>query len=473
MTIQSRIDYSAKDYLGFREFLMGVKREVLPKWTSESPNDLGVALIELFSYMGDILSYYGDRAAGEAFLSTATQRRSVLALAAQLDYTPVGNSAATGTVQFTATADTVVPEGTQIQTAADTASSDDVVIYETDEDLTVAGGTTAQVSVTEGVTVTREEIGTSSGEPLQEFALLQYPVISGTVRIFVDEGGGVGQWTGYAHLIDAGNQTQAYELRTDERDAVVVLFGDDVNGRIPAIGATIYASYRVGGGERGNQETGRVNRLVSPVTYISAVTNPFPMTGGAEAESLSSIRTNAPKSLTALTRAVSLSDYANISLQISGVSKTQAVNTGTDVTVYAAPSGGGVMAASVRGRLEAHLDRAKMINHTVTVTNPTYVPVDVTVDVTVLETHSAEAVESRVAHALTEALVFDNVDIAESIRIGRIHLAIQNVEGVDYGRISLLSRDGAVQADDVVIGDGEIAQPGTITVNVTGGITVL
>jgi hypothetical protein len=71
------IDYLAKDYSSFRQALLDFIPTRLPAWTERSEADLGMMLLELFAYTGDNLSYMQDRVANEAYLATATQRRSV------------------------------------------------------------------------------------------------------------------------------------------------------------------------------------------------------------------------------------------------------------------------------------------------------------------------------------------------------------------------------------------------------------
>src|SRR4051812_44587271 len=77
---QPVIDYVTKDYDGFRQAMLSQIPLLLPNWKSRGESDFGVVLIELFAYVADILSYYQDRIANEAYLSTATQRRSVTEL---------------------------------------------------------------------------------------------------------------------------------------------------------------------------------------------------------------------------------------------------------------------------------------------------------------------------------------------------------------------------------------------------------
>ena len=94
------IDYTSKDWLGFVSSMLNYAQIVFPQWDTSSEGDFGVMLVELFAYMGDILSFYGDRLTQEAYLPTATQRLSLLNIAQLLGYTPTNGSPATGTVTF-------------------------------------------------------------------------------------------------------------------------------------------------------------------------------------------------------------------------------------------------------------------------------------------------------------------------------------------------------------------------------------
>jgi hypothetical protein len=85
---QQVIDYLSRDFSSFRKALVDLIPAKLPEWTDRSEADFGVVLIELFAYMGDILSYYQDRLANESFLNTARERRSVIDHLRLIGYEP-------------------------------------------------------------------------------------------------------------------------------------------------------------------------------------------------------------------------------------------------------------------------------------------------------------------------------------------------------------------------------------------------
>ena len=71
-------NYLARDYQGLRQLMLD--RLAVTDPTSKSERhaaDLTVALVELFAYLGDDLSYYQDAVATEAYLATARRRISV------------------------------------------------------------------------------------------------------------------------------------------------------------------------------------------------------------------------------------------------------------------------------------------------------------------------------------------------------------------------------------------------------------
>ncbi len=75
----SRIDYRIGTYWDFREALLRkLNRDtVLEQWTHREPDDPGIALLEGAAVLGDILTFYQDLYANEAYLRTAQWRESI------------------------------------------------------------------------------------------------------------------------------------------------------------------------------------------------------------------------------------------------------------------------------------------------------------------------------------------------------------------------------------------------------------
>lgn len=80
------VDYTGRDYFSIREQLIARVQARVKDWKGDDPSDFGLAIIEAFAYMGDLVNYYIDRIANEAYILTATQRESLLNLAALFGY---------------------------------------------------------------------------------------------------------------------------------------------------------------------------------------------------------------------------------------------------------------------------------------------------------------------------------------------------------------------------------------------------
>ena len=89
----------------------------LAGWTTRLSDDPGITLIELWAMVADVLSFYQERIANEAFLRTAMQRDSVQRLARLVDYELRPALAATTLLAFTVDAgkQVSVPVGLRVQ----------------------------------------------------------------------------------------------------------------------------------------------------------------------------------------------------------------------------------------------------------------------------------------------------------------------------------------------------------------------
>ncbi|HEY4187767.1 MAG TPA: hypothetical protein VGP07_22015 [Polyangia bacterium] len=97
------VDYLARDFVSFENALLDFAAQRYPQWTTPITADVGVMLAEVFAALGDELSYIQDRYAREAFLETATQRRSLRKKARLLDFEIHDGRSATTLLQLTVT----------------------------------------------------------------------------------------------------------------------------------------------------------------------------------------------------------------------------------------------------------------------------------------------------------------------------------------------------------------------------------
>ncbi|HEX6912914.1 MAG TPA: hypothetical protein VF142_21070, partial [Longimicrobium sp.] len=129
------MDYMARDYDSYLRALLDLLPARVPGWRDRSEADLGMALLELFAFVGDQLTYYQDRVALEGWLRTATQHDSVRRLLRLVDYTPDPGRAARVELVARATAPAFLPAGFRVSTLG--RDGTDGAAFETEADRVV------------------------------------------------------------------------------------------------------------------------------------------------------------------------------------------------------------------------------------------------------------------------------------------------------------------------------------------------
>lgn len=486
------IDYTSKDWLGFVTSMLNYAGIIFPQWDTSSEGDFGVMLVELLAYMGDILSFYGDRLTQEAYLPTATQRLSILNIAQLLGYIPTNGSPAVGTVTFqnTTASNITLPAGTQVASTFST-SADQPIIYETDTGVIVPANSTVTANVTQGITFVQQIIGTSNGTAAQSFQIPQASVEDGSVSIFISgiNSSNLQTWNQVTFLVDAGPTDLSYSIFVDENQISNIQFGDNINGAIPGIGLTIYATYTIGVGSAGNQPTGVVGILISPINGIQVpFTSPSStayqssaMTGGSDPETNDQIRANAPLSYTTQQRAVSITDFANLALQVPGVLMANAVaNHSTSVTLYMLGPNYQAPSTALSNSVLNYFNGppAKILaGVTLTIGNPALIAVDAgtsgnMIQLQVLPNFNQGVVVQNVITALTAALSPPNTSFGELLQVSALYSAVMAVSGVAWVIIPVMTREDVTQTgiSPIQFRQAEIPVSGNVYIQASGGV---
>ena len=101
MAIKRNLTYLNKDFTEFRNSLINYSRTYFPTTYNDfSPSSPGMMLIEMASYVGDIMSFYLDNQYQETFLQYARQANNVFDLAYMFGYKPKVTGVATADIDF-------------------------------------------------------------------------------------------------------------------------------------------------------------------------------------------------------------------------------------------------------------------------------------------------------------------------------------------------------------------------------------
>lgn len=129
-TVDFPVDYQARDFWSFRRALTDFASQRYPDWKDRLEADAGMMMLEVMSALGDELAYYQDRIAREAYLETATQRRSLRRHARLVDYNIHDGLGASTWLDVTVMTgqNGLLPAGTDIWAVADNGARIDYEI---------------------------------------------------------------------------------------------------------------------------------------------------------------------------------------------------------------------------------------------------------------------------------------------------------------------------------------------------------
>jgi hypothetical protein len=495
------IDYLARDYASFRKALIDLIPAKLPEWTDRSEADFGIVLIELFAYMADILSYYQDRIANEAFLATAQERRSVIQHLRLIGYEMAPAAPASARLSIVvannSTGIVEVRAGDQFSTPSTPVRKSVLFEYTDAKPLIIdLGGLTAgsavkpdgtpdpnfkiaadAIPVKEGRSMVNDVAGTSDGTPNQRFRLVQPRVLRGSLQITVQTSPPSAPWNLRSTLAFSRAADRDFTAEIDENDVTTVRFGDGQYGQIPPVSAAILATYRTGGGEGGNVGAGQITSInKSPQLQLlgAKVFNRLPASGGAERESIEQAVKFAPTVFTSMQRAVTAQDYVAQAKLFPGVSKARAEATNwNEVQLFVAPTGSGELPNDILKRdLLSYFEDKRMLTSSVRIENPDYVRILVTVSVAVRPVFRNDEVLADVRTTVAALFDFNAVDFGETLYLGNTYQALEARPGVDHVFVSRFSRSddaNAIATDGrIVLQANEIPVLRDADLNITG-----
>src|SRR5277367_4404043 len=108
-------------------------------WQAGTANDYQTLFVELWAYLADILTFYQERIANEAYLGTAAQRDSLLRLVSLIDYHPGPGAGASGLVAFTAAKGSSLIVPANFRVGSKPAPGQPAMVFETSAAATVLG----------------------------------------------------------------------------------------------------------------------------------------------------------------------------------------------------------------------------------------------------------------------------------------------------------------------------------------------
>ncbi|MEU1362289.1 putative baseplate assembly protein [Micromonospora zamorensis] len=435
-------------------------RQSCPEWTDLSAHDPGMALVEAFAHLTEVMIYRLNQLPEKAYVSflnlLGVSRHAPTAAWADVRFTRSGTDR--GAVR--------VPAGLRVA-AARGADPRPVVFVTTEPALLPADEESVTVRMHHCEPVEAELLGVGTGQPGQVLRaahaplthtaealdlLLGVEVPAGTVelgaaareydgRTFeiwrpVDSFAGLGPQS-KAYLVDRCSGTVTFAPALDLRPSATP--GGDAPRPAPASGSTavtvaavppagrqIRLWYRAGGGPTGNVAAGTLTSLRDPLPGVR-VDNPTPAAGGREMEALESVLLRGPYEFFAQQRAVTARDFEVLATSSGAVARARAFTRAAvysfarpgEVEVvlvpYVPPTArpGGRLPVAVlrehevpeaRHRVEADLEERRMVGIRSRATWARFKAVSVRARVVVRREEDVDAVRSRIHDRLHQTL---------------------------------------------------------------------
>jgi len=461
---KARVNYTNKDYEAVRAELVQRIPTVTDRWTDFNESDLGMVLLELFCGLGDMLLFYLDNQANEAYLPTARQRQNVINLTNLVNYRLDLPVAATTTLYFRLGAPLPgalhIPRHTRCR---GTTHQGDVDFVTAKELVIDAGDVDGMVGGVQGIPA--EETFETDGAADQEFHLAARDIAQDSVEVWV---GGV-KWQEVRTFYESTPSDTHYILTTDALDETWLTIGDGHYGLLPPAGQTVTVKYLRTLGAGGNLGKGVVTTPLDAVYFEGeqvklSVANIQVASNGNAREPLDHARRQAPAELASLWRAVTKADYVALAEGFPGVAKAQILDVNDciqmdyyHVCVVIAPDGGGLPSQLLKDEVLAFLNERKLLTVIVHVKDPVYIPVDIDAEVHVFREYDRYEVLDAVLAKVSDYLAFDNVRFGQDIYFSDLVALIDGVEGVSH--VVMDHPTG-----DLAIGAGELAVEGTTNI---------
>ena len=293
-------------------------------------------LIDTLAYNTYITAFNANMVVNESFIESASLRENVVSLARNIGYIPRSRTSAKSTITFSVRFNGESPTLTLkagLVCVGSTRNSS--FVFSIPEDITTTApldnpldglvgdrtATFSNIEVYQGSYATKKFNVDQSLD--QRFIIENSFVDTSTLIVRIkgptDPTAGK-EYVRSDNIISINENSEVYFIQEVKDEKYELLFGDGILGKKLETGSQIVASYIVTDGVEGNGVTnfsfsglfrGSLDETILPLTTISITTNSKAQ-GGAEIESLQSIKYFAPGTYSSQFRAVTASDYETI-----------------------------------------------------------------------------------------------------------------------------------------------------------------
>ena len=418
-------------------------------------------LMDLLSYNTHYNAILAHMLANESFIDSAIKRSSVVSIAKALGYVPRSAVCSSATITLKVTPDPSY-SSSSLALSRDTgftATVDgQIYTFYPQEETTVAREIDTDgvakfifrnILLKEGYRVTNR-YRISDDNRSGPLTIPNSDVDTSTLRVRVqtsDSEPVITTYTNYSNLTDIKATTRAYFIEEDLDGLFTIRFGDDIIGKKLQSGNIVLVDYIVASKSvANNAKTFACSRNLSGGNESKEVITVYNSAGGANRESIDSIRVTAPRYNQTRNRAVTAKDYEALILQFNSNIQSCAVWGGeeNDPPIYGKvfislnPKSGQVITDQDKANITTEVIRPKApLGISAEYVDPIYTYINLKIGVIYnprVTTQTSGAIGTAVTRAVSDYFAADLNVLNKNFYISRLH---EYVKGVSDSIISV------------------------------------
>ena len=415
--------------------------------------------LDVLSYNSYLNTFYLNMVASEMFNDSAQKLDSVISHAKELNYLPRSTRSSVASVSFTV--DTVgtsnpliVPKGTIFSGQ----NSNNNFTFITNEDTTYTSSNTyvdgsnvshivynvANLAIYEGSYI-QDSFVMDYTQQTQLFTLSNPNIDTTSLSVIVQENGTNTVYEYAENLYGLTSNSQVFFIQATANSQYQILFGDGVFGYVPLNGDVIYTQYRISNGSDGNgiasfnidQNIGILNGGSSINSILTTVS---PSIGGANSETIESIRFNAPRHFQTQGRCITSSDYITTitqnfpEVEYVNVFSSQSYNGSENYgTVYISPStySGTILTNSRKADIQSFLNNLSPIGINVSIIDPDYLFITLNTLVHVNFSNTISTSTTVISEVISAIQIYNTTNLQNfntAFRMSRLENIINNCD---------------------------------------------
>lgn len=436
-----------RSYNDIKDKIISNLRLKVPEINDFSEGNIFILIISIFAAIAEVIHYYIDNMAREAFLPTARRFSSVYKHAKLVDYHIKAGVPATVDITIYRSSGKPIDSDITIPVNTVFTSADGKQWLST---KTIVWGANGENPYSVKVPlVQKTKVGDpdriSFGQITSKDVIIylgdlptNQKYVEGSMTLFINNEA----WTLVDTFAYANSRDKVYKVEIDQNLKPFIMFGDGQFGMKPDLNGTVEGIYYLTYGSSGNIDQNQFDTVPNLLTDIESdivITNLLPATGGTDYEDFYMIKDHIPLSIKTLGVAITKEDFEAVAKLVPGVDKAYVdYICGKYVQIYITPDGGGEASSALIESVRDRISKSKVITTSISVMSTHRSVIYLYADITGRKSFNKSDISDQVSKALLEAYSYNTSDINKVVRLSDIYALIDNQNMVDYLTVNKL-----------------------------------